>query len=147
MVNQLQHLYAKCKALLNLESRLSAQEVELNQWQLFANHNGLQYIVGRGGANTCFYKIGEAERKVCYPQELLDFLKQRASDKFVSYSIYTKDKKLVKRNILSLDDALATKPKYAGMWLVGVTPTGKKRLYFSVAGLKANEWQRYTDKR
>ena len=141
MTNQLKHMLTKAKYLLYLESKLAAEDVAQNQWQLLASHHGVIYIVGRGGANTCFYKIGDQERQICYPNDLVKFLTKLASQKYASYSVYSKERKLLKKGFISLDEALAYKPKGAGMWIVGVTQDNKKRkLYYSVSGLRSNDW-------
>jgi hypothetical protein len=141
-------LLTKAKYLLYLESKLSAHECALHQWQLLATHGSVLYIVGKGGANTCFYKIGDDERQVCYPNDLIEFLTKLAAQKYSSYSIYTKDKKLVKKGINTLDKALAIGPVGSGMWIVGLSSTDnvKRRLYYSVSGLKSCDWVKYQKK-
>lgn len=146
--NQLRHLLTKAKYLLYLESKLRPEECALHQWQLLATHGNVLYIVGKGGANTCFYKIGDDERQICYPNDLIEFLTKLAAQKYSSYSIYTKDKKLVKKGLNTLDKALAIIPKSSGMWIVGISSTDnvKRRLYYSVSGLRANDWVKYQKK-
>jgi hypothetical protein len=143
----MRHLLDKVKRLLASEASLTAEECKQNQWQLLTTYGNLLYIVGRGGANTCFYKIGDSERQVCYPDELVNFLTNLISQKYASYSVYSKERKLIKRGFISLDDALAYTPSGAGMWIVGITPDNRKRkLYYSVSGLRSNDWIRLEKK-
>lgn len=145
MSNNLKHLLTKVKYCLYLESKLSAEERVAHQWQMLTTHGGLQYIVGKGGANTCFYTIGTQERQLCYPDELVKVLTRLASQKYACYAICDKSKNILRDGLQTLEQAKGIKPKRAGLYLVGIDARGKKhRLYYSSAGLVDNTWVKFS---
>lgn len=140
----LKHLLAKTKALFSLEGKLQNADKEKHQWQLYMNVGGLQFIVGKGGINTAFYKIGDEERQVCYPHELVTFLTKLAKRKHVAYAVYTKDKKCIFGPTLELETCLKFKKCKPGAFIVGINEHNKLlRLYYSSPGLHALQWLKF----
>lgn len=143
-MNPLLHLLTKVKYLLHCESKLTDEQKALHQWQLLTSRGSINYIVGKGGVNTCFYVLGENERVVCYPQELVDMLTKLSKEKYSEYVIVNQAKKRLSKAKLTLAEALEIKPKSTGAYIVGVTDSGKmSRLYYSSKGLNGITWNRF----
>ncbi len=127
-MNQLAHLRAKARALFSLEERLSQKDKATQQWQLLTQVGGVNIIVGKGGINTAFYVVHDRERRVCFPDELLVYLSDLASRRYVFYALMPNPK-----TILALKDteveALKITPK-PGAYIVGLTSDGKRRPLF-----------------
>lgn len=143
--NPFKHLVAKVKYMLYLESKLDLEECAQSQWQMFCKWCEIQYIFGRGGANTCFYQIGNGERQVCYPDELVKWLDKLSKQKFGAYAICDQNKKIKQGLFPSLDDCKDIEPKKAGLYIVGLDERGKfHRLMYSSVGLERNVWLKFT---
>ena len=63
-------LRKQVKALLTVEDMFEGPE---HSWIVnYKSPSGLEYVIGKGGKNTMFYVLGDGERKICYPNDLLD---------------------------------------------------------------------------
>ena len=72
---------------MTTEAKLSADQRKTNEWQLLTKVNGHPIIVGKGGVNTIFYKFGDRERRVCYPDQILDRLQELAAQRCDGYLV------------------------------------------------------------
>lgn len=133
-------MLAKTRGLLKVESTHSEKQRKAQQWQLLFSIDGTQYIVGKGGVNTTFYKVGDGERKLCYPEELLTFLEALTRKKYSSYAIYSKDGKPLETGIMTEADALKKKAS-VGSYIVALNDGKKIRLFIMQAGIFKPVWQ------
>jgi hypothetical protein len=138
-------MLSKVKALLKVESPHSKDERSAQQWQLLFQIDGTQFIVGKGGVNTTFYTVGDGERKLCYPDELLEFLESLVRKATPVFAIYSKTGKKLKSGILSENDAL-NEDATVGCYIVGMSNGKKKRLYVRKRGLFDVVWQPFKSK-
>ena len=136
-------MLAKVKALLKVESSHNAKEREAQQWQLFFNIDGIQFIIGKGGVNTTFYTVGKGERKLCYPDELIKFLEELVKKKYSSYSICGASGEVIRSGIMSEDDALRKKAPI-GSFIVAHGDGKRFRLYERQPGLFKDVWKPYS---
>lgn len=143
-MNALKHLRKQVRALWKLEEAMPPDQREQHTWQLTANQAGVLYLMGKGGANTFFYRIGEkGELKYVMPDEAFAILDKWTADRYVMYAI-TKSKKLAKakrqsKNIEELKGR--THSKYSGHHIVGFNADGSCiRLFTFRTGLTGNEW-------
>ena len=143
-MNQLKHLLAKVRALFALESKLTNEQKGMHQWQLLTEYGGVQYVVGKGGINTAFYKIGDEERQVCYPEELIIFLTNLTKQKYASFAICNKQKQVVYGPFPELGKCKGKVPKKPGFYIVGIDERKKlHRLYYNVVGLSSTDWVKF----
>lgn len=132
---QIKQLLTKLKHLFNTESKLSADQRAQNEWVLICNVHGLKITVGKGGANTVFYSLGEkAERNICYPVDIVELFQKRSERKYEMYLLNDtpiwSDKTAIKK----------VKPK-PGYTIHGMTETGDKELvYKAKKGLTQTAW-------
>lgn len=138
-------LLAKVKALLSVESTHDKELRAAQQWQLFAKIDGVQFIVGKGGVNTMFYSVGNNERVLCYPDELITFLESLCRTKYSLYAICSDAGKVVRRGILSETEALKKKPP-VGYYIVAYENGKKVKLFVRQKGLSENIWKSYSKK-
>jgi hypothetical protein len=87
MFNPYRHLITKVTALLRTEAKMTADERRANQWQLLVKFCDTQVTVGKGDVNTIFFQFGNSERKVCYPDQILEKLNTYASQKYWRYEL------------------------------------------------------------
>lgn len=137
-------LRRQVRSTWKLEEELPPKVRENHQWQFVAIQNGIPYLVGKGGANTFFYRIGEkGKMEYLMPDDMFAILDKWTADKFVIYGI-SKGSNLNKtrRTSKSLQDLLnRTHDKYKGCSIIGLTAEGeRKRLYVFKRGLMGNEW-------
>lgn len=139
-------MLSKVRALLKIELPHNAEDRKLQQWQLLFTIDGIQYVVGKGGVNTMFYQIGIANRKLCYPEELLQLLESFTRRKVSSYAICDPKGKVVLSGLMSEEDALKKKPKI-GYFIVGFVDGKKVRLYVGQTGLFKPVWTPFQHKK
>lgn len=140
-INPFSHLRAQVKASLEREAKLSPNERRMFQWQFFATVNNVTYIVGKGGANTMFYMVGEGERKLLSPADMLDKISEWASSKFSMYAVCKKPSAFSHGPFPNIKQALAVKDAPKKSYIVGLTPDRKVvRLYKLKSGLMQDEW-------
>lgn len=139
MFNPYRHLITKITALLRTEAKMTAEERKANQWQLLVKFCGTQVTVGKGDVNTIFFQFGEnGERKVCYPDQILDRLNTYAIQKYWRYELLTSSGE--SRWFFSLD-ALKKKVKpERGMKIYGHT-SKKVLLHKAHNALEGYEWR------
>lgn len=140
-MNPFKILHDQVKASLNKEANLTPEERKVFQWQFFATVAGVTYLVGKGGANTMFYRINEGEMQYKYPDEMLEVIKSWSGEKYVSFSLF-KGKKKGKKTYATIDEAKSKLPKTfsENLFIVGETKEGKKtrlfKLHETLNGLK-----------
>ena len=132
-MNPYAHLYKKVKSLLQHEANLTPADKQMNEWVVTLQMApDLKLLVGKGGVNTIFYKFGTGERKLCYPDEILEKLDRLARKKFW---FYTADG----TPFLTLNGALASPPSG---YVIGVSDKPKK-LYKATPSLSGIIWKSY----
>jgi len=133
--------------LLEAEAKMNVAERRAQQWQLLFQIDGHgQYIVGKGGVNTMFYKVGDAERELCLPADLLDKIDTWvALAGQITYCIM-RDGKVIKRN-LSESEAKTYKKAQVGDYLCSISDGKRRRLMKMSKGLMGKSaWKPYEKK-
>lgn len=138
-------LKQQVKKALSTEANHEPEVRSLFDWRYSVEIKGQMYIVGKTGANTCFYiEPGTSEPIACYPDALLEKIDQWGASKYVSYAIFFKRfDSPVAENIKTLEKAMSGKPKSfkKGYFICGVTPKGKReKLYRLQQGLSGMQW-------
>lgn len=147
--NPFRVLHSKAKYLFDQEAKLTNEEKADHQWQLLLSVGGVQYIVGKGGVNTAFYIIGDNERVVCYPYELLDKIKSWSESGFASYMVVDTHYDPPRRKLAPTDDleGILDKTPKPGYLIVGIKRDGKKqRLYLAKKTLSGAAWSKINAK-
>lgn len=126
-MNRIQHLAAQARRLFAGESKLSRDERATQQWQLLTSLGpdtlSVNIIIGKGGVNTAFLIIGNRERVVCYPDELLETLSRMASAPAALWVVAGPDG--VVSEHLSEKEALLT-PVRKGHSIVALSSDGRR---------------------
>ena len=99
----------------------------LTMWQALVDVAGASLLVGRGGANTCFYKFGDRERELDYPNKVLELLDQLARQSHVMYRIRWGTHEYLQ--YFSRERALKKEPQ-RGDEMFGVTVNGREELVY-----------------
>lgn len=138
-------LKQQVKKALTTETVHEPEIRALFDWRYVVDIKGQMYIVGKTGANTCFYiEPGTEEPVACYPDELLAKIDQWGGSKYVSYAIYFKRfESPIAENIPTLEKALKGKPREfkKGYFICGLTPKGKRvKLRRLHQGLNGMHW-------
>jgi hypothetical protein len=115
--NPYRHVASKIRRLLESESLMSAEDRQCNQWSLITMFCGTRLLVGKGDVNTMFYQLGEGERKVCFPDELLDRLTALGAQSHWRFEVVDSKGKVVKQT-WTLKAAMKAEPK-PGHWIIG----------------------------
>ena len=133
-------MLAKVRYLLKVESDHDVETRKQQQWQLlFTVEDGVQYIIGKGGVNTMFYQVGEQERVLCYPEELMNFLEELVKAKYTSYAVHHEPSDRRSSGIISL--ALALKKKApVGSYILGFSDGAEVKLYKRKKTLFKEDW-------
>ena len=140
-MNTLANMLTKCKYLLHLESKLEPEERALHQWQLLTKRSGVQYICGKGGANTCFIIIGDGERTLYYPEDFIKQLAALAKQKYGSYGIWDKKAEKLYGPWPQLDVPKKRVPKRSTLVIVGIDDAGKQHeIFYASKGLDGISW-------
>jgi len=140
-VNPFKVLHDQVKGALLKEASLTPEERKIFQWQFLATVAGVTYLVGKGGANTMFYRLNDEEMQYKYPDEMLEIVKSWLGEKYSSYSLY-KGKKKGKKSYASLKQIKDKVPSNysANLYIVGETKEGTKtrlfKLHDTLEGLK-----------
>jgi len=83
-LNTFKNTIQKIRSLLKEDDNLTKEQCEMFQWQLLVKVQDYSFSVGKGGVNTIFYSASSLDRRVCYPDEILELLDSLAkSDVFV----------------------------------------------------------------
>lgn len=138
-MKHLKLLRKQVKAAWKLEEDLPPKLRESHQWQFLAFQNKVPYLVGKGGANTFFYKVGEkGKMEYGLPDEVFAVIDKWCGDQYVMYAI-TRSKNIAKarRTSRNLQELLArTHSKYADYYITGLRVDDTMvRLYVMMSGL------------
>jgi hypothetical protein len=143
-INPLKSLVTRAKYLLYLESKLSPEERALHQWQMLCQRSGVQYICGKGGANTCFVIIAGGERELYLPEDFIKRLEALAKHKYGGYGIWSKRKKFLYGPWITLEEAKRKTPKNVDQTLVGICDSGAHdTLFYASKGLNGISWIKF----
>ena len=83
-------------------------------------------VVGKGGANTCFWQINDNDRHIGFPNKLIGILQRLARQEHLQYRVTHGDSCF---NTLSCETALGKVPK-SGAFIEGFTEKdGWQRAY------------------
>lgn len=137
-------LRRQVRSMWKLEEDMPPKARENHQWQFVAIQSGVPYLVGKGGANTFFYKIGaNGEMKYGMPDEVFAVLDKWTAARFVVYGISRgKDLERPRRTSETLADLTRRlHDKYDKCFIFGLTSEGERvKLYSFKRGLMGNEW-------
>lgn len=138
-------LKQQVKKSLTTEAALDPEVRALFDWRYSVDVKGQMYIIGKTGANTCFYiEPGTVEPTACYPDALLAKIDEWGTAKYVSYSVFFKHfDSPIAENIKTLEKAQTGKPKKfkKGYFICGLTPKGKRvKLFRLQQGLSGMQW-------
>lgn len=149
-MRELKLLRKRVKAMWAAEADLSPNERELHQWQFLTMQSNVPYLVGKGGANTFFYRVGESgETKYAMPDEMFTILDKWVNSNFALFAI-TKSRDIKDAPCATDINALLkkTKDKYVGYFIVGITPDQRiVRLHVLKRGLSKNQWVPFKPKK
>ena len=141
-VNVLKVLRDQVRKALAVESTMTVENRKLFGWQFVATHAGENFVVGKTGANTMYYRVGNdasLEPSVCYPDEMLDILDSWVRATYSMYRIVGGHE--VVKSSTSLDELLKLKPKFSPAVIVGVTSKGKQvKLFEYRSSLSGSLW-------
>lgn len=125
-MNHITHLRKQVKTAILAESKMTPEERRMHQWQFLCTIGDITYLVGKGGANTMFYRIGDGELFHEYPEALLEKMKLWGLEKYVHYSIVDPDTQKIIKHSADIEVVLAKKPKkYKKYRIFGSLPNGK----------------------
>ncbi len=136
-------LRKQVRALWKLEETLPPEQRTMHSWQLVAMQSDVPYLVGKGGANTFFYRIGtKGEMTHVMPDEMMAVLDKWTADRYVVYAITRSTLAKAKRQSKSLQELKErVHSKYCGYFIVGVGSDGKLTKLFTLkTGLTSNVW-------
>ncbi len=142
-MRELRILRKQVQAMWKIEEGLSPNEREHHQWQVLAMQGGVPYIVGKGGANTFFYKVGATEEmQYALPDKMFAIIDGWLREPYVLYAITSSRDFSDAPQSTSLEKLKGkTKDRYVGMYLVGVTSDNRViRLFKLDKGLRSNQW-------
>lgn len=131
---------SKVVGLIRVEDRMTIKERKCQQWQILFQIKGFgDYIVGKGGANTMFYMVDGGERKLCFPQEMIQILDKWCADsESVKYHVAVNKKSVAAYD--SKEAALKHKAPH-GAVIVKVAAGKKTVLYVRTQGLMGASWK------
>lgn len=138
-MNPYKHLAVKVRALLASESKLSAEERKQNQWQLLVTFADTKIMVGKGDVNTMFYQFGEGERKIAFPDTVLDRLEALGTQKHYRYKVVVGSKI---NHFWSLPQALQKVVAVRGAKVLGIKDSAEwDTVASAIQGLNGYEWK------
>lgn len=70
-LNPYRYLLSSVRAMLKQEVQLGKDDRGRVSWMFLAEFGGTKMLVGKGGANTCFWQFGAGNRQIGYPNELM----------------------------------------------------------------------------
>jgi hypothetical protein len=131
-MNPYRILHQKLTACLRLEAKLTKEEREANEFSLLVRFGDTKMVVLKGGVNTIAYTMGDGERQVCYPDEMLEKLDTLAKREFWYFEVGGRIRFSV--------GTLLKKPPGKLTRIVGVGENGKKLAYVAKATFDGAEW-------
>ncbi|AGS82055.1 hypothetical protein O152_gp307 [Pseudomonas phage PaBG] len=149
-MRELKLLRKRVKQAWAAEADLSPNERELHQWQFLSMQSNVPYVVGKGAANTFFYRVGTTgEMTYVMPDEMFAIMDKWVNSSFALFAITkTRD---IKDAPCSTDINVLlqkTKDKYVGYFIVGITPDQRVvRLHVLKSGLRKNQWVPFKPKK
>ena len=87
-----------------------------------------------------FYVVGDKERVLCYPDELIAAIDFWDKKKYSEYAIYSKAGKPLETGIKTEKEALSRNAP-AGSFIVALAGTKKVRKYVMAISLKDRAWK------
>lgn len=139
-------LRKQVKTALNTELTYDADVRASFDWQFTVNCGGQTYLVGKTGANTCYYR-GPTDHDLValYPDELLKKIDEWSQGDYVSYRMWHKprDKVCGYHGSPDVDTILAVMPPkfMEGLYIQGIRSDGTMvRLYRLKKGLSGMRW-------
>jgi hypothetical protein len=72
--NPYRHLAKNANTLLNSELKLRLEDREHIEWLMRVEFAGTKIQIGKGGANTCYWTLGDGKRRIDYPNKMLMLL-------------------------------------------------------------------------
>lgn len=138
-------LKSQVKRALIGEANLDPEVRAAFDWRFVVTIADKMYLVGKTDANTVYYQTPDMEQpEPCYPDQIMGIIDSWTKSKYLRYMICYKRFDNVKLdNLLTIDDALAKKPKtfHDKTFIVGVTSKGKRhKLYRLEQSLKGSAW-------
>jgi hypothetical protein len=149
-MRELRLLRKQVRALWKLEEDLPPNMRENHQWQCLAMQSGIPYLVGKGGANTFFYRIGEKdEMQYALPDDMFSIMDKWLAQDYMMYAITKKRDISNAPQSQSLDKLMKrTDDYYVGYYIVGITQNQSVvRLYTLKSGLRSNQWVPFKPKK
>lgn len=138
-MNPYKHLAVKVRALLASEAKMTAEERKQNQWQLLVTFTDTKLTVGKGDVNTMFYQFGDGERKIAFPDTVLDRLDALGTQKHYRYLVVV-DK--TTKHFWSLPQALQKITPTRGAKVYGLRDGVESELVATaIQGLNGYEWK------
>jgi hypothetical protein len=122
-INPYSHVARQARSLLKREMMFQPKEREKLSWMLMVEFLGAKIMLGKGGANTLFYTLGNGDRQIGFPNVIIDYFDKLGRQPFALYTVTYGDKR---RGFYDKDHALAIKPK-TGMRIVGTKHNGEKQ--------------------
>lgn len=138
-MNHLHHLYSQVRKAILAEATMSKEDRLLHSWQFLVQLKGVNYIVGKTGYNTMFYRIGDKGETVTgYPDDILKVILSWTKEKFTGYLIY--DGTEIRRKSTNLEALLERNAK-KGFLIYGVRPDNTWHpIYEASNSLKGYRW-------
>lgn len=126
VLNPYAHAARQVRALLRLEMDYGPEERAKSSWMVQVDFLKRKLIIGKGGANTCFYVFGNGKRRICYPNVLLGILDKLVRQPYVVYRVEAGGKTTVR---YSSEHATRTAPT-TGARIIGVAADGVECLVY-----------------
>jgi hypothetical protein len=124
-LNPCAYLAKVLRIQLRFEETMPVAHRVKTMWTAMVEFAGTRIIIGRGGANTCFYTFGSGKRKIDYPTKLLKLLDAYARQAYPLYQIIDSDE--IIKTTFSESNAKGTQPE-RGWTLQGVDVDSNKTI-------------------
>jgi hypothetical protein len=138
-MNHLHHLYNQVRKAILAEATMDKEDRLLHSWQFLVQLKGVNYVVGKTGYNTMFYRIGDKGDTVTgYPDDILKVILSWTKEKYTGYIIY--DGTEIRRKSKSIESLLERTAKKDYV-IFGVRPDNTwSALYEANNSLKGYRW-------
>lgn len=138
-MNHLHHLYSQVRKAILAEATMDKEDRALHSWQFLVQLKGVNYVVGKTGYNTMYYRIGDKGETVTgYPDDILKVILSWSKEKYTGYIIY--DGTEIRRRARKEESLLERNAK-KGYIIYGVQPDNTwYPLYEASNSLKGYRW-------